>query len=199
MTEKILHFFKYILALPHRLFMFPYRAKMTDGGVTYASQFLRSSSILIDLFFLFFFLQGIYTVITFSVDLTPPLEIIEKVKLKIPTSHEEKIIFNEFQKKFITTMFVAQVLQLVFLIVAVVYMWSKFGGTPGKLLLRLRVVDKDTLAYPSILQCVKRFFMFPVSVLCLFLGIIWSAFDKNAQTWHDKVANTIVIKKIKSG
>jgi uncharacterized RDD family membrane protein YckC len=30
--------------------------------------------------------------------------------------------------------------------------------------------------------------------LCLFIGVIWVAFDANKQGWHDKIANTYVVK-----
>ena len=29
---------------------------------------------------------------------------------------------------------------------------------------------------------------------CLFIGVIWVAFDANKQGWHDKIASTYVVK-----
>jgi len=33
-----------------------------------------------------------------------------------------------------------------------------------------------------------------VSVECIFIGVIWAAFDANKQGWHDKIAGTYVIR-----
>lgn len=200
MSERFLTFFKSLLKFPHKLFLFPYRSKTNEQGVEYASQFLRSSSILIDLIILFCLFQAIYFLVNFAIDLNGilanlPLEILEKAKLHIPLSVEDKIILASYKRKAIIATAIIQLIQLAILIIGVTYMWHRFGGTPGKLLLGLRVVDKNSLKYPAISKCIKRFFMFPVSALTLFLGIIWATFDKDAQTWHDKIANTVVVKK----
>ena len=36
--------------------------------------------------------------------------------------------------------------------------------------------------------------MFIVSFAIFFHGVIWIAFDKDKQGWHDKVAGTYVVK-----
>ena len=41
----------------------------------------------------------------------------------------------------------------------------------------------------------KRFFAIGLSIAPLFLGILWTRFDKRKQAWHDKLANTVVILK----
>jgi uncharacterized RDD family membrane protein YckC len=33
-----------------------------------------------------------------------------------------------------------------------------------------------------------------VSGAVIFIGYLWAFWDKNKQTWHDKVANTYVVK-----
>ncbi|MDR2609800.1 MAG: RDD family protein, partial [Rickettsiales bacterium] len=75
----------------------------------------------------------------------------------------------------------------------VAYMWIRFAATPGKLLLGLRVVDEQTFGKMTLKQATKRFFSFILSVAPLFLGFIWSNFDKRCQTWHDKIAGTVVV------
>ena len=71
----------------------------------------------------------------------------------------------------------------------------KNGQTPGKKLLGLRVVNYQTGAMPGfarmfLREIVGRF----LSGLFLGLGYFWAIFDKNSQTWHDKLAGTAVIK-----
>ena len=68
------------------------------------------------------------------------------------------------------------------------------GVTPGKLVMGLRVVDIETGNAPGFLrmllrETIGRF----LSTLLLGLGYWWAIFDKNGQTWHDKLASTVVI------
>ncbi|MGH7616765.1 MAG: RDD family protein [Gemmatimonadaceae bacterium] len=69
------------------------------------------------------------------------------------------------------------------------------GLTPGKKLMGLQVVDQQTGQIPGfgkmfIREFVGRF----VSGLIFGLGYLWAIIDKNGQAWHDKIANTVVLK-----
>ena len=57
------------------------------------------------------------------------------------------------------------------------------------------IMDARTGARPSFFQYVRRYVAYAVSIVPLFLGIIWVGFDKRKQGWHDKIANTVVIRK----
>ena len=74
-------------------------------------------------------------------------------------------------------------------------MWCKFGTTPGKFLFGVRIVDADTFQKITFKQASIRFFSVILSIIPVFLGVIWSIFDKRSQTWHDKIANTVLIVK----
>lgn len=74
-----------------------------------------------------------------------------------------------------------------------IYMWVKFLGTPGKLVLGCRVVDAKTFQALSPGQAVLRYVAYIVSVIPLFLGIFWIAIDKRKQGFHDKIAGTVVV------
>jgi len=74
-----------------------------------------------------------------------------------------------------------------------VYMWGRFGATPGKMLLDCRVVDANSLQPLSWKQAVFRLFGYGVSYLPLMLGFVWMAFDKRKQGLHDKLARTVVV------
>lgn len=87
---------------------------------------------------------------------------------------------------------VLQVLGIAFYIVC----WVKFAGTPGKRLLKLKVLDADTGDNLSTGKAILRYIMYIVSTLALLLGLIWVAFDKKKQGWHDKVANSVVVKEL---
>ncbi len=72
--------------------------------------------------------------------------------------------------------------------------WSYSAATPGKLLLRMRIVDEKTGCRPSQRQLVTRFIGTIIGAIPLMLGMFWIAFDKKRQGWHDKMAGTVVIR-----
>ena len=75
------------------------------------------------------------------------------------------------------------------------YFWSAQGGgqTLGMRVLNIKVVRTDGSAL-TLLQAFIRYIGLIVSIVCLFIGVIWAAFDANKQGWHDKIANTYVVK-----
>ncbi|MEQ1913831.1 MAG: RDD family protein [Sideroxydans sp.] len=78
--------------------------------------------------------------------------------------------------------------------VGVIVFWMVKQATPGKMALSLRVLDADTGNSLSAGQSVGRYLAYFVSMLPLFIGIIWVAFDKKKQGWHDKLAGTVVVR-----
>tara|TARA_Y100000815_G_scaffold112066_1_gene100714 strand:+ start:265 stop:717 length:453 start_codon:yes stop_codon:yes gene_type:complete len=77
--------------------------------------------------------------------------------------------------------------------IATLWFWRRFLGTPGKMVLRLRVVDARTGEPLPVGQCVLRYIGYFVSALPLCLGFIWVVFDARKQAWHDKIAGSVVI------
>jgi len=72
--------------------------------------------------------------------------------------------------------------------------WARWGCTPGKLLLELRVVDARTGERPGWVQSGIRYIGYLVSALPLGLGFLWAAFDRNGAALHDKLAGTRVVR-----
>ena len=62
-----------------------------------------------------------------------------------------------------------------------------------------RIVDAKTGDKPSTGQLIGRYFAYYVSVIPLFLGMVWVAFDPRKQGWHDKLAGTVVVRAKKRG
>ncbi|MCJ8170418.1 RDD family protein [Atopomonas sediminilitoris] len=79
---------------------------------------------------------------------------------------------------------------------AVVLFWHYKQATPGKLALRMRVVDAETQQPVSIGRLVLRYVGYIPSMMVLFIGVIWVAFDSRKQGWHDKMASTVVIRDL---
>ena len=70
---------------------------------------------------------------------------------------------------------------------------SGSGQTVGKRVMSIRVIDFSAggpIGYPrAAIRWVGRILSF---VVCL-LGYLWMLWDKEKQTWHDKIANTVVV------
>jgi uncharacterized RDD family membrane protein YckC len=91
---------------------------------------------------------------------------------------------------------------LVILIVRAVYSISFTGwkgGTPGKLMLGLRVRSWDRPVNATYGQAAKRWLTFdvPAQIVPLygFLDLLWPLWDPKKQTLHDKWPGTVVVKK----
>jgi uncharacterized RDD family membrane protein YckC len=76
----------------------------------------------------------------------------------------------------------------------VLIFWAERQGTPGKLVLGLRVVDAETGGVPAIGRLVLRYVGYLVSALPLGLGYLWVLWDRRKQGWHDKMAGTLVVR-----
>ena len=87
---------------------------------------------------------------------------------------------------------------LVNLVVSAVYnvllmVWFN-GRTLGKMMLRLRVVKKRGGRITLLDALLRNVFGYMISQIFL-LGYLWALFDKEKQTWHDKIAGTVVVEE----
>lgn len=67
------------------------------------------------------------------------------------------------------------------------------GQTPGAMITKVRVVKTNGTPISdtdAILRGVGGY----ISSLFMCIGYLWAFIDKDRQTWHDKIANTYVIK-----
>lgn len=78
--------------------------------------------------------------------------------------------------------------------IAVIIFWAYKSATPGKMALKLTIVDARTGGKPSTRQLIVRYLGYYISSIPLFLGIIWVGIDRRKQGWHDKLAGTVVVK-----
>jgi len=79
-------------------------------------------------------------------------------------------------------------------VVITVWFWKKYLGTPGKMILRLRVVDAKTGQALSTPQAIGRYLGYYVSAIPFLLGFFWIGIDKRKQGFHDKLAGTVVVR-----
>lgn len=71
--------------------------------------------------------------------------------------------------------------------------WLWRGQTPGKMLMNIKLVRMDA-SNITISVALLRYLGYIVSGAVLFIGFIWIAFDSRKQGFHDKMAETYVIK-----
>ena len=70
---------------------------------------------------------------------------------------------------------------------------SRLGATPGKLILKLKVVRPDG-GRVSLGRAIGRYFAKILSAMILLIGYIMAGFDKEKRALHDMLADTRVIK-----
>ena len=83
--------------------------------------------------------------------------------------------------------------------IAVITFWIMRQATPGKMAISARIVDATTGQPASTGQLVGRYFAYFVSMIPLCLGFFWVAFDRKKQGWHDKLAETVVVRNVRRG
>jgi len=69
----------------------------------------------------------------------------------------------------------------------------QYGATLGKLAMKIKVIDIQTLDNPNFAVSLNRAIFRIISEMIFYLGFLWGMFDPQRQTWHDKTAKTLVI------
>lgn len=77
--------------------------------------------------------------------------------------------------------------------IIMIYMDGVKGGTPGKLILGMRIVN-DKGEYIGIPMAILRYIGKIVSGMILFIGYFMIGWDEKKQGLHDKIAQTYVVK-----
>ncbi|MCM8804612.1 MAG: RDD family protein [Candidatus Omnitrophica bacterium] len=76
---------------------------------------------------------------------------------------------------------------------------GKFGASLGKMIVGIKIVDENgnkiSFKTAFIREVVVKQIIYPIFSFFSFLGYLWAIWDKRKQTWHDKIARTIVIKE----
>jgi uncharacterized RDD family membrane protein YckC len=72
-------------------------------------------------------------------------------------------------------------------------MTTLFGGSPGKLLTGIQVVDAQGQKISFKRAFFRRYIGYMVSGMLFCLGFIWIAIDEQRRGWHDQIADTFVV------
>ena len=92
---------------------------------------------------------------------------------------------------YITNLFVLEYMMMKIIYQAFFVM--QYGGSIGKIIMKIRVIDINTLDNPNVLVSLNRAIFRVISELIFYLGFLWGLLDPSRQTWHDKTAKTFVI------
>ena len=69
----------------------------------------------------------------------------------------------------------------------------KYGASIGKIVMKIRVIEINTLQYPNVISSLNRAIFRIISEMLFYLGFLWGMFEPNKQSWHDKTARTLVV------
>lgn len=70
---------------------------------------------------------------------------------------------------------------------------SASGQTIGKKLLSIRVIDFNSGGSIGYGRALGRYLARFISAFALLLGYLWMLWDKEKQTWHDKLVSSVVV------
>jgi len=87
-----------------------------------------------------------------------------------------------------------------FLLTWVIYhlvLWTWKGTTLGGIVLGLRIIRLDGQPMNFAVALVRVLGSF-FSAAVLGLGFFWAGWSRDKQSWHDKIAGTVVVKSSKS-
>ncbi len=73
-------------------------------------------------------------------------------------------------------------------------MLVKYGATLGKMALGIKVVKQDGSGNINVVEGFLREVVGKFLSSFFLLGYLWMLWDVNKQTWHDKIAGTLVVK-----
>lgn len=97
--------------------------------------------------------------------------------------------------------FIAEIIgnlgQVVFGIFYYTWFVGRFGGTPGKLFLGLRIVTFDGKGI-GYWRAFARYLASVASAMFLYLGYVVAFFDPERRTLHDHICNTLVVQNRKT-
>ena len=71
--------------------------------------------------------------------------------------------------------------------------WGTTGRTPGYQATGLQLLKADG-SKPTVSTAVARLVGYGISWTFFMLGFLWMLWDPRKQTWHDKIANTVVVR-----
>lgn len=132
-----------------------------------------------------------------DVDITPLILSLQGVADPVErTQAIQHFLYSDRRLDFLSTY---MTLQLTGLMLFCMACWKYWAATPGKMLLRIQVVDEKTGKNLDYIQGFWRLVSLAFSISFFCLGIFWISISKRRQGWHDIfVASVVIIKPKKN-
>ncbi len=161
--------------------------KPNDGEIKYAGFGMRMLASAIDSILSFIVLIPVLTIFHNTLGNAELQNLLASGALRPEDLSQEQVA------EFIIGQLASFTLQNIVLAIVVILFWIYRSATPGKILLKMKIVDAKTGEKPSRKQLIIRYIGYIISILPLGLGFIWIYYDKKCQGWHDKMAHTVVV------
>ena len=81
------------------------------------------------------------------------------------------------------------------IVIGLQVMWEGNGGSPFRRGISVLIVDQNTFQPIGPWRAIVRILVANFSLLFFGLGFLWMLWDPKSQTWHDKAAGTVVVKR----
>ncbi len=104
-------------------------------------------------------------------------------KFKTLLDPEDLVLF--INSLFVYILLVKTIYQTVFI--------AMYGQTLGKMVMKIRVINREYFDQPSYLEALQRGIVRALSEVVFYVGFVWANFTPLRQTWHDKAAKTLVV------
>lgn len=163
------------------------RERPEDLALEHAGFWIRLGAALIDLATLIVGLYILYCVISQSFFWIFP-GVQKVIQLSLDVAHGAPVTW--------AFAWLIGTILLSFLIIATVYFaacWATSGQTLGKLSLGIKVIRTDS-SRVDLRSALRRFLGCILCTAALGIGFIAIAFDNHKQGWHDRLADTYVVK-----
>lgn len=72
------------------------------------------------------------------------------------------------------------------------FIWM-YGATIGRIAMKIRVIATSDLENPNFVVALTRSAFRIISESLFYLGFLWAFLNPKRETWHDRVANTLVV------
>jgi len=92
------------------------------------------------------------------------------------------IVMNEFVWQILILKFIYQSF----------FVWY-YGATIGKIITKIRIIDYNDLGSVSLSNSLVRSMLRIISEMFFYIGFIFAFFTEGRQTFHDKLARTLVV------
>lgn len=187
-----------------RSVFFPWRKEVPDEfGYLYPRLILRTATVLLDMVLINLLLAPFSAYLQkFFIDPKLTQQLTQTISEKAQASNPEAgalIGYAEWRALLVDSGLLSQYVNYNLFISFIIWMvvvlcWTKFGTTPAKWIMGLKIVDLKTGNRPTRKQFIIRSLVVVLSILPLGLGYLWIISQKQRRTWHDLASGTVVIK-----